>query len=607
MSVPPHAANRLSSKSAAQTALARLRCWLAPPVFEDEDQSRSAAALNTILLSSAAITLSFVVFAVLFGVVASPRNIVAGLMLSAVCLSLRVLLQRGRVRLVAMLTSASLLLAATITIFNTGTIRTLFTNVYFLAVILATIMLGQRAGLAFALLSIAAVFGLSQAELAEVLPTLAPPTPLNQWFFFTGLMLLTLPIVNLAQKNIREALARARRELAERQLAEAAQRQLNATLEQRVAERTAELERQVTVSHQIDVALQESHDQLRRSVIELQRRNHEVTLLSALAQMLQACHDADEAYPIIARYLQWLFPTDSGALYILSASRNTVYNAAGWGDAPVAAPPEHFFDPAECWALRRGRLHVVETPHADIPCRHVTASGQPFLPYLCAPLVAYSEALGLIYLQAEPSVSEGLPEIKQQLALTVAEQIALALANLRLRETLRNQSIRDPLTGLFNRRYMEESLARELQRAGRMNRPLTVAMLDLDHFKRFNDTFGHAAGDLAMRELGALLRTKVRGGDIACRYGGEEFVLILPEATQPDARQRMESLREAVKQLRVRHEDRLLDTLTLSIGVAAFPEHGHSVEAVLKAADHALYRAKAEGRDCVVTASASTL
>ena len=603
MTTPPPEAAPLSLPNAAQSALTRLRRFLAPPVFEDEDKTYAAATLNTILLSFTGTTLLFILLTVLFGVVASSRNIAVGLIWSAIFLSLRVALQHGSVRLATMLTSASLLLAATITIFNTGTTRTLFLGLYFLAVILATIMLGQRAGLAFALLSIAVVFGLSQAELTGVLPTLPPPTPLNQWFFFTSVILLTPPIVNLARKNIREALARARRELAERQQAEAAQRQLNLTLEQHVAERTAELERQAAVSHQIDVALQASHDQLRRSVIELQRRNHEVTLLSALAQMLQACRDADEACPIIARYLQWLFPTDSGALYILSASRNTVYSAAGWGDSP-AGPPEHFFDPADCWALRRGRLHVVETPHADIPCPHVAASGQPFLPYLCAPLIAYSEALGLVYLQADPSVSEGLPEVKQQLALTVAEQIALALANLRLRETLRSQSIRDPLTNLFNRRYMEESLVRELQRVGRTNRPLAVAMLDLDHFKRFNDTFGHAAGDATMRELGVLLMAKVRGGDIACRYGGEEFVLILPEATLHDARQRMESLREAVKQLRVRHDDRPLDTLTLSIGVAAFPEHGVTAEAVLKAADQALYRAKAEGRDRVVTASA---
>jgi diguanylate cyclase (GGDEF)-like protein len=189
-----------------------------------------------------------------------------------------------------------------------------------------------------------------------------------------------------------------------------------------------------------------------------------------------------------------------------------------------------------------------------------------------------------------------------RLAVTVAEQFALALANVRLRETLRGQSIRDPLTGLFNRRYMEETLERELRRAERERRPLSLILLDIDRFKDFNDSFGHEAGDAVLASLGALLRNASRAGDVACRYGGEEFVLILPEATLPDARRRAEEIREGIRGLRVTHGGRLLEGVRCSMGVAAYPEHGEVGGALLRATDAALYRAKREGRDQVALA-----
>jgi diguanylate cyclase (GGDEF)-like protein len=185
---------------------------------------------------------------------------------------------------------------------------------------------------------------------------------------------------------------------------------------------------------------------------------------------------------------------------------------------------------------------------------------------------------------------------------TVAEQAGMALSNLRLRESLRHQSIRDPLTTLYNRRYMEESLDRELQRAIRAQRPIGVIMLDLDHYKQFNDTFGHAAGDVVLQELGGYLRAQLRGGDIACRYGGEEFTLILPECNLDNATARAEEVRLGIGRLEIRYHGQPLGTLHVSAGVAAFPVHGSTAEALILAADAALYRAKHEGRDRVVTA-----
>jgi diguanylate cyclase (GGDEF)-like protein len=177
------------------------------------------------------------------------------------------------------------------------------------------------------------------------------------------------------------------------------------------------------------------------------------------------------------------------------------------------------------------------------------------------------------------------------------------VANLNMRDVLKMQSIRDPLTGLFNRRYMEESLDRELRRTVRKKSSLGVLMIDVDHFKRLNDTFGHDAGDAVLRSLGALLRTHFRGEDIVCRYGGEEFTVILPETSPDIVRQRSIELCEGVKQMRVEHHGQPLESITLSIGVAIYGEHGTTADALVRAADSALYVAKKDGRDRVIVAS----
>jgi diguanylate cyclase (GGDEF)-like protein len=193
-----------------------------------------------------------------------------------------------------------------------------------------------------------------------------------------------------------------------------------------------------------------------------------------------------------------------------------------------------------------------------------------------------------------------IQESHRQLARTVADSMSLALANIKLRLSLREQSIRDALTGLFNRRYMEESLDREIHRAVRHNVSVGIVMLDIDHFKRFNDTYGHPAGDVLLRELGRMLRIHIREADIACRYGGEEFTLILPEATLAVTEHRAEHIREAIKRIRVEVDGRTLPPVTVSAGVAVYPDHGLTGEDLLRAGDEALYRAKREGRDRVV-------
>jgi len=188
-----------------------------------------------------------------------------------------------------------------------------------------------------------------------------------------------------------------------------------------------------------------------------------------------------------------------------------------------------------------------------------------------------------------------------QLATTFAVQTGLALANLKLREVLKEQAIRDPLTGLHNRRFLEEMLARELARARRNKTPLAVIMADVDHFKRFNDTYGHDAGDTVLRSVAQTLKDHIRGSDIACRFGGEEFTLVLPETAIDAAREKTESLRQAIASLVLSHAGRPLGTITMSFGLAIFPEHGSDAAGLLQAADQALYRAKNDGRNRVTT------
>jgi len=367
----------------------------------------------------------------------------------------------------------------------------------------------------------------------------------------------------------------------------------------------------ITARKQIEQTQQEAHRKQVAWISELERRTREISLLNEMIDLIQCCPTVEEAYSVISRQAEGIFPQESGALYILSPSRNLAESMATWG-APLNDQPA--FNPADCWAFRRGQLHVVErdaaTDHGNnLPllfCAHLQ-SPMPAA-CICIPLIAQGETLGVLHLRPRTERGSNIsetPEVwyteaRRQLAHTVADSLALAISNLKLRESLRQQSIRDPLTGMFNRRYMEESLEREIARAARAGHGLGVIMLDVDHFKDFNDMFGHEAGDAVLRELGVFFRSQIRESDIGCRYGGEEFALIMPDAGLDITRQRAEKIRMEIKGLQVRHHERLLGSLTFSLGVAAFPGHGATGDVLLRIADAALYRAKRSGRDRVV-------
>jgi len=331
-------------------------------------------------------------------------------------------------------------------------------------------------------------------------------------------------------------------------------------------------------------------------VDHLKERERQLTQLNEMGELLQVSASADEAYRIIVRTGATLFSSAAeigGGLAILAPS-DVVEVVASWGDVGCGAAT---FARQDCWALRRGRPHLHMEAEAGPSCRHRDPDNAPGV---CVPLVAHGGLLGVVCLVACNDYEAGAARLREvlPLATTFSEHIALALANLRLREKLHSQAIRDPLTGLLNRRYMEETLTRELSRAQRAGVPLGLLMVDLDGFKRYNDQYGHAAGDRLLVEMGRFLDAHTRGSDIACRYGGDEFLIILLEADLETVQDRAHQIRHGVRLL-------LAETpVTVSVGAAAFPQHGRTAAMLLGAADAALYSAKSSGRNAVCSPAA---
>lgn len=352
--------------------------------------------------------------------------------------------------------------------------------------------------------------------------------------------------------------------------------------------------------------LRRANEELARIVRSLEQRTREMNLVQQLSTLLQTCLTAEEAHPVLEQSLAKLFPAGSGALFERNSSVNLLEASIKWGESRLA---EAVFEPEECWALRRGHVHRVADPSTPLLCPHLSRVAPASS--ICAPLVASGETLGVLSVQGSPyelsqpkETQERILAARQQLTETVAGHIALALANLKLRESLRAQSIRDAVTGLFNRRYLDETLPREIHRASRDAKNLGIIMCDLDSFKVFNDTYGHAAGDSLLKAFGDLVGKVVRAGDIACRYGGDEFVLILMDASLDTAKRRAELLEREFKRIVIQHGDMFLNPGSMSLGVSAFPLHGAGAAALLRVADEALYRAKASGGNRVVLGQA---
>ncbi|MCL1634834.1 diguanylate cyclase [Luteimonas sp. SX5] len=340
---------------------------------------------------------------------------------------------------------------------------------------------------------------------------------------------------------------------------------------------------------QAEAATSDANAQLHTGLARLKRNSADLRELSRYGSMLQSCIEPAEALQLTSRMLSTLLPGTGGTVYRMRNSQDHAEAMAHWGEH--AADSAAMVAPEQCWALRRGQPQIIESE--GMRCAHIDASGKAVT--ACIPLSAQGVQLGFIYLSDENAAFLARMDIVE----AAAEQLSMALSNLYLQERLRLQSIREPLTGLFNRRYLEEAMARELSRCMRRGLPLSLMMLDLDHFKAFNDVHGHAGGDALLAAFGQLLQDQTRGEDIACRYGGEEFTLILPEADLNTAMQRANAIRAGVEALHVQHLGRELPKVTVSIGLAGFPGDGNTTDALLRAADEALYRAKRNGRNRV--------
>jgi diguanylate cyclase (GGDEF)-like protein len=349
---------------------------------------------------------------------------------------------------------------------------------------------------------------------------------------------------------------------------------------------------------QMRLELQGANVGLTHSVGDLARQKEQIESLNRMVELLQRCQQLDEAFEVLGTYLPDVTECGAGAMYLLQPSTQLLERTIEWG-GPVEKT--EMFAPEWCWGLRRGRAHVIHGEVANPICEHIDVAHAGLT--VCIPLAAHGDTQGMICLQR---AAWNPDETKRHLLFlgTVVEQISLGLANLRLRDALRDQSIRDPLTGLFNRRYMEEALEREIARATRSATPVAVLILDLDHFKKINDTYGHSAGDHVLRELGAILRFRSRTEDVAARHGGEEFLLMLPGMDKIDAVQRAEELRAVIGDIQLLDNGIDLPNVTVSIGVAVFPDHGYTADDLLRSADTALYKAKNAGRDRVVLVSA---
>ncbi|HXB62762.1 MAG TPA: diguanylate cyclase [Acidobacteriaceae bacterium] len=339
---------------------------------------------------------------------------------------------------------------------------------------------------------------------------------------------------------------------------------------------------------------------LSESVKSLQEYAEQARLLTIARDELQLCLNVEQVYRSAATRFSRLLDGTNGSLCIINSSRNMVEAVSSWQNDPVAPGISEIFTLDACCGLRSGQVRWRCPGTSEIDCNHF--AGEPPSCYLCVPLIAHSEALGILFVDCPSEGVRKAVEIRMEGLRQLVQLTAMALASLELQTKLERQSIRDGLTGLFNRHFMQIALEREVARAVRRKSLLAVFMVDIDHFKKFNDQSGHSAGDTVLKEVARVLAAAVRTEDLVCRYGGEEFTIILPDVTPEAAYEKAEALRRAVSELRTVLDNNLQNEITISIGVASFPKDGQIPESLLKQADAALYRAKHEGRNRVVIA-----
>ncbi len=380
--------------------------------------------------------------------------------------------------------------------------------------------------------------------------------------------------------------------------------ELNRQLEARAEERTraleasnSELASEVVKREYAQQELHESNERLNRYLRELERHNEDVTRLNLLSDQLHCCDTHDELLEVLDRSCSELFGSEGGALLEWRDDQLCMIGSP-WG---VGAGQRWQFTSETLLALRRGRLFPAFIEEQGLVSAEVSQGNWQLL---CAPLQSRGSGIGvLVQLRSQPYwTNDSIADDRlEQVLRAMADHTALALNNLSLREQLREQSLSDPLTGLYNRRYLYQQMDRLAAMWERNGQPFALILIDVDYFKSFNDRFGHDVGDEVLVCLAEILRQQVRRSDVACRMGGEEFVVLMAGAQELQAIERAEAIRQAVAAMRV--EGAAGTRVTVSAGVALYPEHGDDAFTLLRAADRAMYDSKRQGRDRITLAA----
>ncbi|MEH1942533.1 MAG: diguanylate cyclase [Nostoc sp.] len=346
----------------------------------------------------------------------------------------------------------------------------------------------------------------------------------------------------------------------------------------------------ITETIEAQRSLTDLNQQLEEKARELEAKKRELIYLSDMADMLYSCESEDEVYQVVALTCSKLFPNMSGCIYIIANSKNYVQMNSIWGDEKIS---KEIFSQSECWALRRGKLNLLSPRSSGLMCSHLI---QPVIgTHLCVPFFGQGEVAGVLHIYALEEIS---PE-KQQITEIIARTLGIALNNLSIKQRLTYDNLRDGMTQLFNQNYMQTIMEQRLAEAERSGQPLSVIFLDIDNFKSYNSRYGHVTANIVLQGLAKLLLKSIRSFDIPCRWGGEEFVIVMPNMSLETLRKRVEQLRVDVQQMQLRDGDRILESITASFGIAV-SESGITVKDFLNRANQAMLEAKRTGKNRVM-------
>ncbi|MEH1785835.1 MAG: diguanylate cyclase [Nostoc sp.] len=343
----------------------------------------------------------------------------------------------------------------------------------------------------------------------------------------------------------------------------------------------------ITESIEAQRSLTNLNRQLEEKTLELEAKKRELIYLSDMTDMLYSCESEDEVYQVFALTCSKLFPNMSGSIYIIANSKNYVQMNSFWGGERSS---KEIFSLSDCWALRRGKLNLLSPRNSGLTCSHLI---QPVSDtHLCVPLFGQGEVVGILHIDTLEEIS---PE-DQQITEIIARTLGIALNNLSIKQRLTHDSLRDGMTQLFNQSYMQSITEQRLAEAERSGQPLSIIFLDIDNFKSYNSRYGHLTANIVIQGLAKLLLKSIRSFDIACRWGGEEFVIVMPNMTLETLRKRVEQLRLDVEQMQLRDGDQILEGITASFGIAV-SEPGITVKDFLNRANQAMLEAKRTGKN----------